>query len=160
MNGKILLLLPLLLSAVMARAEATHLKVIPLEGAERAEAISEIGSIRYTADSMFIYSHSNALLHKAAFAEMRKLVFGEAPEMPTAVGNTSASYLRVYPNPARDALVLDNTQAADVKILTVQGQVVTNLQAKEGITVIPVSNLQNGTYFLLIGSEIVKFIKQ
>ena len=160
MNRKILLLPLLLLEVMITRAEVTHLQVVPLAGTEHAEAISQIGYIKYTADRLYIYSHADVLLHSAAFADTRKLVFGEPKEIPTSMENVSAHSIRVYPNPTQDALWLENTQGETIRILTLQGQLIETIQAQEGTTVIPVAQLQAGTYLLLIHSEIVKFIKQ
>ena len=159
MKTKLLTLFVVMLVAVRASA-ATHLKVEPLDGLERAEAISQIGYIKYTSDRLYIYSHTDELLHSAAFADTRKLMFGEVKDIPTSMENASASTIHVYPNPTQDALCLDNTQDETIKIVTLQGQVVETFHAQGGTTVIPVANLQAGTYLLLINSEIVKFIKQ
>ena len=165
MKKKIFLLPLLLLAAIMLHAEATYLIVVPLSGSERAKSISNIGYIRYTPDSLLIYSHDNSLFHKAAFADTRKLIFGDIDDLPnedfpSGTENASASTIRVYPNPTQDALMLENTQGESISIVTLQGQVVETIQAQKGTTVIPVSNLQAGSYLLLINSEIVKFIKQ
>ena len=65
--------------------------------------------------------------------------------------------LKVYPNPVSDVLIIETTEARDYQILNLLGQ-----QILVGKTTqrIDVSVLPQGTYFLKIGAEQVKFVKQ
>lgn len=66
--------------------------------------------------------------------------------------------LKVYPNPVTDVLTIGaNTEGVDFQILNLLGQQVLSGKATQRIDV---SALPQGTYFMKVGVEQVKFVKQ
>ena len=80
---KKILLIPLLFVAVAALAE-TSLIVQPLSGDEQAQALSTIGYVKVTSDSLFVYSHSDMLLGKNAIKDIRHIRYGEPNQIGRA----------------------------------------------------------------------------
>jgi Leucine-rich repeat (LRR) protein len=66
--------------------------------------------------------------------------------------------LKVYPNPVSSLLTIDNTEGSDFQILNLLGQQV--LAGKTGGQRLDVSALPQGTYFLKVGTDVAKFVKQ
>jgi hypothetical protein len=64
--------------------------------------------------------------------------------------------LKVYPNPVSDLLIVETDIKDDYQILNLLGQQVMNGKATQRIDV---STLPEGTYFLKVGTEQMKFVK-
>jgi hypothetical protein len=65
--------------------------------------------------------------------------------------------LKVYPNPVSNVLTIETDMKGDYQILNLLGQEVLSGKAAQHIDV---SVLPQGTYFLKVGAEQVKFVKQ
>jgi hypothetical protein len=74
-----------------------------------------------------------------------------------SVNGTSDNKLKVYPNPVSNVLTIETTSKADVQILNLLGQEVMRAKTAQRLDV---SALPKGAYFLKIGLEQVKFVKQ
>ncbi len=93
------------------------------------------------------------------------VIYGSQPILAVESFNESAVF--VYPNPAKDKLHLSTTNPTEnlkVKIFNIEGKLLSNLKL-ENQTVIDVSNLTSGMYFLNIEDEngnttIKKFLKE
>lgn len=152
-----ILILPLLLLAVMARAEA-GLQVHTLTGSDKQYAVSLIGQITFADNVMYLYDKSKTELGHTAVSDIDKIVFGEY--VPSSVNDIEVS-VAVYPNPTHDAMVIKGLSAGQtVRVYDLQGRLLSATQTQAESTLIDVSALQNGTYLLQIGAEMVKFIKE
>jgi len=152
-----ILILPFLLLAVMARAEA-GLQVHTLTGSDKQYAVSLIGQITFTDNVMYLYDKSKTELGHTAVADIDKIVFGEY--VPSSVNDIEVR-VAVYPNPTHDALLVKGLSAGQtVRVYDMQGRLLSATQTQGESTLINVSSLQNGTYLLQIGAEMVKFIKE
>ena len=150
--------LPLLFVAIAAIAE-TSLIVQPLTGDEQAQALSTIGYVKVTSDSLFIYSHSDMLLGKSAIKDIHHIRYGE-PKNQDGIDDVNITTCRVYPNPTQDMLVIDDSDADEALIFDLNGRLLqTNLLYGEKAT-INVSSLPKGEYLLLLNTQTFKFIKQ
>ena len=90
----------------------------------------------------------------------------------TAVGIVETNNypsLRVYPNPTMGQLTIDNGQLTigNIEIFNIVGQVVLSTEAlrslmtlESGEITIDVSHLANGMYFLKVGNQVVRFLKE
>ena len=154
---KSILILPLLLLAVMARSEA-GLSVLNLTGSDKQYAVSLIGQITFADNVMYLFDKSQTELGHTAVANIDKIVFGEYA--PSAVENIETR-VAVYPNPTHDALMIKGLAAGQtVRVYDLQGRLMSAAQSQAAVTQIQVSGLQNGTYLLQIGAEVMKFIKE
>lgn len=153
---KKIILLPLLLMAVMAFAE-TNLSIVPISGAEQQYAVKLIGKIQFSDNIMYLYDKSDVELGHTAVAQIDKILFNE---IPTSL-NDADTAVRIYPNPATESIIISGiTGNQTVRIFDLQGKLVSSFKTNDGNqTAIPVIGLQNGTYLLQVGAEIIKFIK-
>ena len=88
------ILISLLFVAIAAMAE-TALIIQPLAGNEQANALAQIGYVKVTPDSLFVFSHGDFLLSKAAIKDIRHIRYGE-PNQPTNIDDVqSATTCRV-----------------------------------------------------------------
>jgi Secretion system C-terminal sorting domain len=68
--------------------------------------------------------------------------------------------LAVYPNPVSNTLIVENTEGGDFQIFNLLGQQVLTGKTPSGGRGLDVSALPQGTYFLKVGAEQAKFLKQ
>ena len=66
----------------------------------------------------------------------------------------------VYPNPAKNYVTIESAKAADVKIYSVNGQMLLQQNISEGINTIDLSNLNAGMYFINVNGTMVKVVRQ
>lgn len=154
-----LLLVPLLFVALTAIAE-TSLVVQPLSGNEQAQALSTIGYVKVTSDSLFIYSHSDMLLGKNAIKDIRHIRYSENSGISTSIDNVNVSSCRIYPNPTQDMLVIDNAHGNKAFIFDINGRLLQSVAINGDRATISVTALPKGDYILLLNTQTLKFIKQ
>ena len=68
----------------------------------------------------------------------------------------------IYPNPATNQLTVDNIQLVEnIKILDITGKVLIehHCEQSEAISIIDINQLQNGVYFIKVGGQVKKFVK-
>ncbi len=150
-------LISLLLVAIAAMAE-TSLIIKPLAGDEQANALAQIGYIKVTHDSIFVFSHSDFLLSKTAIKDIRQIRYGEQNQ-PTGIGNVQSATCHVYPNPTQDRLVIENAEGEKVYIFDINGRLLQTANLQNGNATLNVSPLPQGEYLLLLNTQTVKFIK-
>lgn len=150
-------LISLLLIAIAAMAE-TSLIIKPLAGDEQANALAQIGYIKVTHDSIFVFSHSDFLLSKTAIKDIRQIRYGEQNQ-PTGIGNVQSATCHVYPNPTQDKLVIENAEGEKVYIFDIHGRLLQTANLQNGNATLNVSPLPQGEYLLLLNTQTVKFIK-
>ena len=153
-----LLLIPLLFAAIVAKAE-TSLIVQPLSGDEQAQALSTIGYVKVTSDSLFVYSYSDMLLGKNAIKDIRHIRYGE-PAENTSIDNVNVSTCHIYPNPTQGMLIIDGSNADKVLIFDLNGRLLQTDPLSGEKATINVTALPKGEYLLLLNTQTFKFIKQ
>ena len=155
--SKKLLFLPILLVAVFTMAE-TKLTVIDLNGVEQQYALSQLGKITFENDVMYLYDETGTLLGFTDVENVGQVVVEE--EQATALDNLNGQ-LCVFPNPTRDALIIKGLpENQTVRVYDLQGKLMMATPVQAERTMINVTGLQNGTYLLQAGAQIVKFIKE
>lgn len=154
---KKILLTPLLFVAIAAMAE-TALIVQPLSGDEQTQALSIVGYVKVTSDSLFVYSHNNMLLGKNAIKDIRQIRYGELTEA-TSIDNVNITTCRVYPNPTQDMLVIDNANTDKALIFDLNGRLLQSIAINGDRATINVTALPQGDYILLLNTQTYKFIK-
>lgn len=149
-----------LLFVVIAAMAETALIIQPLTGDEQANTLAQIGYVKVTPDSLFVFSHGDFLLSKAAIKDIRHIRYGEPDEQQGIEDVQSATTCRVYPNPTQDRLVIENAQGEKVYIFDINGRLLQTANLQDGNTILNVSPLPQGEYLLLLNTQTVKFIKQ
>ena len=68
----------------------------------------------------------------------------------------------IYPNPAKDYIIIDNKNknSKKVEIINTTGKIVNKFTINNKIKTISISKLNKGLYFIRVGNEISKFIKE
>lgn len=66
----------------------------------------------------------------------------------------------MYPNPAKDYVTIESAKAADVKIYSISGQILSEQNISEGINTIDLSDLNAGIYFISVNGTMVKVVKK
>ena len=153
-----LIIIPLLLVAIAMMAE-TALIIKPLSGNEQTNALTKIGYVKVTQDSLFVFNYSDFLLSKIAIKDVRHIRYGEPNEQQGIEDVQSATTCRVYPNPTQDRLVIENAQGEKVYIFDINGRLLQTANLQDGNATLNVSPLPQGEYLLLLNTQTVKFIK-
>ena len=153
-----LLIIPLLLVSIVTMAE-TSLIIQPLTGNEQANALAQIGYVKVTPDSLFVFSYSDFLLSKIAIKDVRHIRYGE-PSEATSIDNVNMTTCRIYPNPTQDMLIIDNANCEKAYIFDLNGRLLQITPIDGEHTSVNVTSLPQGDYLLLLNNQTVKFIKQ
>ena len=154
-----LIIIPLLLVAIAMMAE-TALIIKPLSGNEQTNALTKIGYVKVTQDSLFVFSHSDFLLSKIAIKDVRHIRYGE-PNDATGISDVqTTTTCRVYPNPTLDRLIIDNANCEKAYIFDLNGRLLQTTPIDGERTSINVNSLPQGEYLLLLNNQTIKFIKQ
>ena len=153
------LTLLLLLVSIVTMAE-TSLIIQPLTGDEQANAFAQIGYVKVTPDSLFVYSHSDFLLSKIAIKDVRHIRYGEPNEATSIDDVQSATTCRIYPNPTMDRLIIDNANCEKVYIFDLNGRLLQTTPIDGDNASVNVTSLPQGDYLLLLNNQTVKFIKK
>ncbi len=154
-----LIIIPLLFVAIATMAE-TSLIVKPLIGEERSAALSTIGYVKVTKDSLFVFSHSDFLLSKSAIKDVRYIRYGEPNDVTSLDNVQTTSTCLVYPNPTQDMLIIDNANCDKAYIFDLNGRLLKTTSLNGEHTSINVTSLPQGDYLLLLNNQTIKFIKQ
>ncbi len=140
------------------QAVATNLVLVKSDGAQQSENIAAIGKWVFTDNGttlQLIDKQGNSLATEL-LDNIRKITFAE-PSIPSAIEEAlQAGQIVVYPNPAHDLLIVQGAETQPLRVFDMQGRVVVTAEGNE----LNVSDLENGTYLLQIGTQVVRFIKQ
>ena len=159
MESKKLFLLFSILWTLSPLSAENSLIIQPLNGNEQANALAQIGYAKVTPDSLFVFSHGDFLLSKAAIKDIRHIRYGEPNEQQGIDDVQSATTCRVYPNPMQDRLVIENAEGEKVYIFDINGRLLQTANLLDGNATLNVSSLPQGEYLLLLNTQTVKFIK-
>lgn len=157
MKRKTLLILMLFVATAMMAETALIIK--PLTGREQSNVLAQIGYVKVTQDSLFVFSHSDFLLSKIAIKDVRHIRYGE-PNEQQGIDDVNIATCRVYPNPAMDRLIIENANCEKVYIFDLNGRLLQTAPIDGEHTSINVTSLPQGDYLLLLNNQTIKFIKQ
>lgn len=156
---KLILILALMLPVLgvqTLRADATHMTIELLAG-EETFAIAQIGKITFANNLMILYGNDGKQLGSTSLERIDKIVFSDQTE---AISNVTVPSVQVFPNPTQDILFIRGIEGQQtVRIFSMQGLLILSAQAMDGEAQLYVGGIQNGTYLLQIGAQVVKFIK-
>ncbi len=154
------LIIPCLLFVAIAAIAETSLIVKPLTSQEQANALAQIGYVKVTQDSLFVFSHSDFLLSKIAIKDVCHIRYGE-PNDATSIDNVQVTTTcRVYPNPTHDMLIIDNANSEKAYIFDLNGHLLQTTPLNGEHSLINVTSLPQGDYLLLLNNQTIKFLKQ
>ena len=155
---KILLLPFMLLMALVAQAQATHLSIEKMSGAEELSALATIGKIVFDQKGLYLYDKTGAELGYTPFDQVSKIVFTSSTE-PTAVRQEKRPAIQVSFN--QETIFIRGIEGQQtVRIYNMSGQVLLSAVSQDGEAQLYVGGLQNGTYLLQVGAQVVKFLKR
>ena len=160
MKSKLFSLLLAVVAGMGTIGAETALIIQPLNGEEQANALAQIGYVKVTPDSLFVFSHGDFLLSKAAIKDIRHIRYGEPKELTDIDDVQSATTCRVYPTPTQDRLVIENAQGEKVYIFDINGRLLQTANLQDGNATLNVSPLPQGEYLLLLNTQTIKFIKK
>lgn len=142
--------LMLCLVVTICQAEVT---ISNLSESEMTALEMTIGKAVLDGGMIYFVSPSGEVLASDRLSNIRSIVFMTSSSDIKPVNQTK---INIYPNPTSDYLIVEGVEDnTPYKIYDYDGRVMDN-----GIgNTIPVSNLTNGNYLLLINTQVVKFIK-
>lgn len=156
---KLILILALMLPVLVVqtlRADATHMTIELLAG-EETFAIAQIGKITFANNLMILYDNNGKQLGSTSLERIDKIVFSDQTE---AISNVTVPSVQVFPNPTQDILFVRGIEGKQtVRIFSMQGLLILSAETMNGEAQLYVGGIQNGTYLLQIGAQVVKFIK-
>ena len=155
---KILLLPFMLLMALVAQAQATHLSIEKMSGAEELSALATIGKIVFDQKGLYLYDKTGAELGYTPFDQVSKIVFTSKTD-PTAIRQEERPAIQVSFN--QETIFIHGIEGRQtVRIYNMSGQVLLSAVSQDGEAQLYVGGLQNGTYLLQVGAQVVKFLKR
>jgi hypothetical protein len=160
---RILVVLGVLAFVGSAMAEPS-LVVKPLVGTECISALSTVGKLVYSGDSLYVYDKSQTVVFKDLLLNVKHIRFSdEQPSTPTDVENTQSDNtlkVKVYPNPTQDILMVENAQGDMLRLYTMDGRLLETQPLTNGSAEVNMANLPTGNYLLLSGNQSFQVIKQ
>ena len=159
------LLLILGIFAMVGSAKAVpSLVVKPLSGQECITALSSVGKLVYSGDSLYVYDKAQTLVFSDLLANVQHVRFSdEQPSTPTNVENTqgeSTLQVKVYPNPTQEVLHVENAQGDVLRLYAMDGRLVGTQAVENGSAQMDMAELPTGNYLLLSGNQSFQIIKQ
>ena len=119
-----------------------------------------IGQIKaFNKPSTYSFTDKNPLVG-INYYRLKIVDFDEKSEFSKTISLQNDNILRgprVYPNPVSDILTIENADGKTIEIINTLGQIV--LTQNTFVPNINVQSLANGIYFLKIGSDLVRFVK-
>ena len=151
--------------AMVGSAKAVpSLVVKPLSGQECITALSSVGKLVYSGDSLYVYDKAQTLVFSDLLANVQHVRFSdEQPSTPTSVANTqggSALQVKVYPNPTKEVLHVENAQSEVLRLYAMDGRLVGTQAVENGSAQVNMTELPTGNYLLLSGNQSFQVIKQ
>lgn len=125
-------------------------------------ALSELGVMTINEGKLRLSTYEGTLLAERNLKDVKKITFKEEQETDIIENflNNEIS-LKAYPNPAQDALYVSGLKEGEnLRIFSIDGQLIETLTATGPEMQIRVSNFKDGIYLIQSGLNIIKFIKK
>ena len=156
---KILFLPFVLVIALAAQAEVTSLRVEMLTGGELTSSLAQIGKIVLGENDVLLYDKSGAQIGSTPYSQLGKILFYD--EGSQAISDVTNSSLQVIYDATMERLFVRGIEGLQtVRVYSVSGQLLQSTNATDGEAIMRIGDLQNGTYLLQAGAQVVKFIKE
>ena len=150
----------LIISSLLAMqiASASSLVVEALDGTTQVYDMAAVSKLDFTTSGSLKVLKTDGTADTKAISTTRKVVFSAEDAPATAIAeNSSASVLKVYPNPAKNEITVEGA-SDDILIFSANGGLVSSTKAADK-AVINVSSLADGVYVLRSGKSAVRIIK-
>lgn len=161
MKQKILLICISLFFTLHAFSQ-DRLYVYVLNGEDYNVALSELGVMTINEGKLCLFTYDGTMLAERNLKDVKKITFKEeqGSDIIENVLNNEIS-IKAYPNPAHDALYISGLKEGEnIRIFSIDGQLIETLTATGQEMQIGVSNFKNGIYLIQSGLNIIKFIKK
>lgn len=137
---------------------ASSLIVEALDGTTQVYDMAAVSKLDFTDLGNLNVVKANGTAETKAISSTRKVVFLAEDAPATVVAeSSSASALKIYPNPAKNELTVEGA-SDDILIFSASGSLVSRIKAEDR-TVINVSSFADGIYVLRSGDSAVRVIK-
>ena len=136
------------------------LVVKPLVGTECISALSTVGKLVYSGDSLYVYDAAGIIVFGDLLDNVGHLRFSDEQGTPTMVENANKNpLLVVYPNPTQDILHVKNV-TGNVYLYSSSGQLMQVCTVLQDEAQINVSAYPTGVYVLISGNNVFKITKK
>ncbi|MBP3467180.1 MAG: T9SS type A sorting domain-containing protein [Paludibacteraceae bacterium] len=149
----------LIISSLLAMqvASASSLVVEALDGTTQVYDMAVVSKLDFTTSGSLKVVKTDKSEDVKSISATRKVVFSAEDAPATAISETSASALKVYPNPAKNEITVEGAEN-DILIFSANGNLVSTTKAADK-AVINVSSLADGVYILRSGDSAARIIK-
>jgi hypothetical protein len=80
---------------------------------------------------------------------------------PLDAGEIEQESVKIYPNPFEQNLIIETTKSLETaEIYTMLGQLISVIELSLGKNIIDMLSLENGVYFVRVGSDVMKIVKK
>jgi len=141
----------------MQVASASSLVVEALDGTTLVYDMAVVSKLDFTTSGSLKVVKTDKSEDVKSISATRKVVFSAEDAPATAISETSASALKVYPNPAKNEITVEGAEN-DILIFSANGNLVSTTKAADK-AVINVSSLADGVYILRSGDSAARIIK-
>lgn len=142
--------------------EHNTLRVVMLSGQETAYALSLIGRIEFSADSLFLVSNQGIILGRENKDSVQNIAF-RTDSTTTDISEVKiGNSIQIYPNPVLQTLIIKGAKTNEViRIYSLNGNLIASaIVYDEQHSAIDVSGLPVGQYILQVNTQVMKLIKQ
>ena len=81
-------------------------------------------------------------------------------EITVSITENNEVAFALYPNPVENLLTIESVKEAEVKIYSINGQMISEQMINEGVNTIDLSALNSGMYFINVNGTMVKIVKK
>ena len=158
---KILLLPLVLMIALTMQAEVTHLRIEMASGGESISSLEQIGKIVLGEDNMVLYNKSGAEMGSTPYSQVDKIVFYEDGNTMSGIDDVASPAIQVIIDQEQETILVKGIHGDQtIRVFSVSGQLLQSVATAGGEANLYVGGLQNGTYLLQVGAQVMKFIKE
>ena len=136
---------------------AQSLVVEALDGTTQVYDMAAVSKLDFTTSGSLKVVKTDKSEDLKTISETRKVVFSAENVSAVSEAESSASVLKVYPNPAKNEITVEGANA-DILIFSANGGLVSTTKAADK-AVINVSSLADGVYVLRSGKSAARIIK-
>ena len=122
-------------------------------------AVKTTSELTYTDEDLTSGTHRYTVT--AVYAEGESSPIGPVTvEVTVYVNENNEVAFVVYPNPAENYVMIESIKEAEVRIYSINGQMVSEHTVSEGVNTIDISSLNAGMYFMNVNNTMVKIVKK